>query len=197
MDWKDLGLRSGIEIHQQLDTTKLFCDCKSEIPIIESSGKVKRYLRASAGEQGEVDVASLYEMEKGKYFEYITYPNLSCLVELDEEPIHEINQEALKIVLQVAKVLKAKIVDEIQIMRKTVVDGSNTSGFQRTALVARNGSLDVDGKKIGIQTVCLEEDSCMISERKEGEDIYNLSRLGIPLVEIATDPDMTDPAEVQ
>lgn len=157
----------------------------------------KRVLRASAGETGQVDVASLAEMEKGKYFIYQEFPRTTCLVELDEEPIHDINSEALFIAIQAAKLFNAQIAEEIQVMRKTVVDGSNTSGFQRTALVARNGKIDLPSKAISIQTVCIEEEAAKIVERKPEYDVFDLSRLGIPLVEIATGPDITSPDEVR
>ncbi|MEK6968299.1 MAG: Glu-tRNA(Gln) amidotransferase subunit GatE, partial [Nanoarchaeota archaeon] len=196
MEWKELGLKCGLEIHQQLDTKKLFCSCSTQLP--EGHAKTfKRILRASAGEIGEIDVASLAEMEKGKFFIYQAFPKTTCLVELDEEPIHEINQEALKITVEVAKLINSTLVDEIQIMRKTVVDGSNTSGFQRTALIGTDGNITLGGKKITIQTVCIEEEAAKIVERTQEYDVYDLSRLGIPLVEIATGPDISSPAEAR
>jgi len=188
-------MRCGLEIHQQLDTKKLFCRCDSEIRDDKPDLTVKRRLRAVAGETEEIDIAARYEMEKEKYFVYQFYKDCNCLVELDEEPPHEMNMEALKIALQIAKALNCTIVDEIHVMRKTVVDGSNTSGFQRTALIARNGFLNIKGKKISIPTVCLEEEACKIVERRDDYDVYNLTRLGIPLVEIATGPDISTPEE--
>ena len=156
---------------------------------------MRRELRASAGETGKVDVAAAHEQKKSKYFLYQGYRSSTCLVELDEEPPHKLNMAALKAALQVAKLLNATPVAETRFMRKTVVDGSNTSGFQRTALVATNGSVEVNGKRINIPTVCLEEEACQVIERTKEYDIYNLSRLGIPLVEIATAPDITTPEE--
>ena len=195
LDYKSLGLKCGIEIHQQLEGRKLFCSCKTEIRKGNPDFTVKRRLRAAAGEAGEIDIAARHEEEKGKEFIYHGYDDINCLVELDEEPPPPMNQEAIKTTLQVAKLLNAKIVDEIQVMRKTVVDGSNTSGFQRTALVAKDGFVKVGGKRIGIPTICLEEEACQIIERKKEYDVYNLSRLGIPLVEIATAPDIETPEE--
>lgn len=198
MDWKSLGLKAGIEIHQQLDTQhKLFCSCPTVVRDDKADVVVRRQLRASAGETGEMDVAAAYEQLRGKHFVYNAYNDAVCDVELDEEPIHGLNTEAFGIVLQVALLLKAKPVDIVQMMRKTVVDGSNTSGFQRTALVAMNGKIAVDGRAVGISSVCVEEESAKIVERTSGCDVYNLSRLGIPLVEIATGPDMKTPEEVK
>ncbi len=197
LDLASMGLKCGLEIHQQLDTNKLFCECSSEQPTGHPSKTIMRRLRASAGESGEVDVASQSEMEKGKYFLYQTYPKCTCLVELDEEPIHEINDEALRLTVSVAKLFDCAIVDEMQVMRKTVVDGSNTSGFQRTALVGIGGKLNVGGKPIHIQTVCVEEEAAKIVERTAQYDVYDLSRLGIPLIEIATGPDITTVEQVR
>ncbi len=195
LDYKSLGLKCGLEIHQQLEGRKLFCGCPTTIKRDKPDFTVERRLHAVAGEEGAVDIAALHELEKGKYFVYYGYDDATCLVELDEEPPHEINQEALKTALQVVSLLNAKIVDEIRVMRKTVIDGSNTSGFQRSALVGVDGFVEVNGKKIGIPTICLEEEACQAIERTEKYDIYNLSRLGIPLIEIATAPDITSPEE--
>ncbi len=198
LDYKKLGLKAGLEIHQQLDTHKLFCNCPSVIREDEPDLRVKRVLFPSPGETGVIDKAALEERKKGKYFIYEVYNDTNCLVELDEEPPKEINKEALKIALIIAKFLKMNIFDEIHVMRKTVVDGSNTSGFQRTALLAVDGELELkNGKKIGIETLCIEEDSARkIKEEKEFV-VYRLDRLGIPLVEIATSPDLNTPEEVK
>ncbi len=195
VDISSLGLKCGLEIHQQLDTGKLFCRCPCIIHEGEPDFQVTRYLRASAGETGEVDAAAAAEQIKAKRFRYHGYHDTCCLVELDEEPPSPLNPAALDATLQVAKLVNAEILDEVHVMRKTVVDGSNTSGFQRTALVALGGKLLEE--PVRIQTICLEEDACKIIERKASEDVYNLSRLGIPLAEIATEPDITSPEQAQ
>jgi glutamyl-tRNA(Gln) amidotransferase subunit E len=197
MDPKKLGFRCGIEIHQQLEGRKLFCGCPTLIRNDAPHFEVRRKLRGAKGESEELDVAALYEQKKDKTFRYQGYDDTTCLVELDDEPPHALSQDALRTALQAASLLNCKIEDEIRVMRKTVVDGSNTSGFQRTALIARDGWADVGGKKVGIATVCLEEDSCMIASRKEDEATYNLSRLGVPLIEIATAPDIQDPQQLK
>jgi glutamyl-tRNA(Gln) amidotransferase subunit E len=193
-----LGLKSGIEIHEQLDTShKLFCSCPTKIRDDKPDVVINRNLRASAGETGELDVAAAYEQLRGKSFVYQAYNDTVCDVELDEEPIHNMDEGAIKISLQVALLLKAKPVDHVQVMRKTVVDGSNTSGFQRTALLATNGIVTIGGIDISISSVCSEEESAKIVNRSSDHDTYNLSRLGIPLVEIATGPDMKTPEQVR
>lgn len=197
MDYKKIGLKSGVEIHQQLDTSKLFCGCPSILRVEEPDVIIKRKLHAVAGESGEIDIAAKFEHVKEREFKYEAYSDSTCLVELDEEPPHLINKEALKIALQISLLLNTKPLEITQVMRKTVVDGSNTSGFQRTLLVARDGWLEIEGKKIGISSIGLEEDAARIIEQNEKEVIYRLDRLGIPLVEIATSPDISTPDEAK
>ena len=196
IDYEKLGFKSGLEIHQQLDTKKLFCNCPSILRQDEPDFIVKRKLHMVAGESGEVDVAAKHEAEKDKEFVYEGY-DTTCLVELDEMPPYEINKEALEIVLQIAIMLNARILPITQIMRKTVIDGSNTSGFQRTTLIAHDGWVITKTGRVGIQSICLEEDAARIIEKKDNYKIFRLDRLGIPLVEIATDPDMKDAEQVK
>jgi glutamyl-tRNA(Gln) amidotransferase subunit E len=202
LDYDKIGLKVGLEIHQQLDTNKLFCSCPSDIRDDSPDRTIKRVLRASAGETGDMDVAAKAEMEKQKYFVYEYYEDSNCLVELDEEPPNPINTDALDVVMQVTKMTNAHVVDEIHVMRKTVVDGSNTSGFQRTALVATDGKMDVglsDGRTlaVAVDTLCIEEDAARIMSKNPDFDIYRLDRLGIPLIEMATGPDMRSPQDVK
>lgn len=193
------GLKIGLEIHQQVAGKKLFCRCTAGIcdDTLQPTLVIKRFLRPVVGETGQLDVAVAHEKAKQKHFLYNTYAAYNCLVDTDEEPPQPINTEAFETAMVVAKLLHATIVDEIQVMRKTVIDGSNTTGFQRTALVAMNGYIEIDGRKVGIDTICLEEDSAKIVERTGTHDVYNLSRLGIPLIEIATDASIDDPTLAQ
>jgi len=158
LDYSKLGLKVGLEIHQQLNTShKLFCNCDTSLNETFHAS-LERYLRPSFSELGEVDIAALFEWQKGKKYVY-KLPKNSCLVECDEEPPHLINEEALGIVTAIALSLHSTLVDEVYVMRKIVIDGSNTSGFQRTAIIALGGYIEVDGNKIGIQTIALEEDA--------------------------------------
>ena len=193
LDHKGLGLKTGLEIHQQLDGKKLFCKCSVNIQDTKPDFEIQRNLRASQSELGKLDKASLYELKKGKYFVYQGYNNSNCLVELDESPPEELNKEALKIAVQVSLLLNAKVVDEIQFMRKIVLDGSNVSSFQRTALVGINGYIETSEGKIRIPTICLEEEAAKKIEDTNEYRKYNISRLGIALIEIATAPDIKTP----
>ncbi len=191
MDYKAIGLTAGIEIHQQLNTgEKLFCHCPTLLrDSAEHSGEFFRYLRVTESEMGEIDRAAQEEMKRDRKFQYYTY-DTTCLVENDEEPPAPLNEEALSVCLTIAKMFGMTPVRQVHIMRKLVIDGSNTSGFQRTALVALNGALPNGGE---IETICLEEEA---AQRVKG-DIFSLDRLGIPLVEITTSPCMHTPDEVQ
>ncbi|MFA5796488.1 MAG: Glu-tRNA(Gln) amidotransferase subunit GatE [Candidatus Woesearchaeota archaeon] len=200
-DYTALGLKVGLEIHQQLDTNKLFCNCPCEIRDDTPDKTIKRILRAAAGETGTVDIAASAEMEKQKHTIYEYYDDTTCLVELDESPPLDINKDALQVTLQLAAMMHCEVVDEIHVMRKIVVDGSNTSGFQRTALIARNGYIEFESEgelvKVGIETVCLEEDAARIIAKTAKYDTYRLDRLGIPLIEIATAPDIKTPQQTK
>ena len=185
---KDLGVKVGLEIHQQLATNKkLFCNCKP-IESDEYTIKFQRKLRASKSELGEFDPAALFESTKSKTIMYYANPESSCLVEQDEEPPHELDNDARKIALIISSILKSNIFSEIYPMRKTVIDGSNTTGFQRTMLISQGGFYEVGETKIGIQSICLEEDAAKILGDEGSVRKYGLERLGVPLVEIATDP---------
>src|SRR3990172_7270385 len=218
LNYEELGLKSGLEIHQQIDSSKLFCNCPSLLRQDEPDFNIKRKLHAVAGETGSVDEAATYEAGKEKEFLYEGY-STTCLVEIDEEPPHLINQEALKTALQIALLLNCKIIPITQIMRKTVLDGSNTSGFQRTVLIARDGYIETNYGRVGIDTICLEEDSArkvtssyayqkefdkeedsarIIDKQGQGKiAVYRLDRLGIPLVEIATSADIKTPGQAK
>jgi len=193
----DVGVKVGLEIHQQLATNKkLFCNC-TPIETEEYSIRFQRKLRAAKSELGEYDPAALFEKSKSKSIMYFANPESSCLVEQDEEPPHELDVDAKRISLIIASALKSKIFSEVYPMRKTVVDGSNTTGFQRTMLISQGGNFEVEGKKIGIQSICLEEDAAKILGDEGSVRKFGLERLGVPLVEIATEPFEANPQHIK
>jgi len=180
-------MKVGLEFHQRLDAQeKLFCNCSTDLKQESEYLTVKRKLHPVVSELGDIDEAARAEAIKNKTFDYLITKDNTCLVELDEEPPRKLNQEALEITLLIAKMLHTEIFPEVFFMRKTVVDGSNTAGFQRTALIGKNGYFEFKGKKIPINYVILEEEAAGIVKKTDKEDIYRLDRLGIPLVEIVT-----------
>jgi glutamyl-tRNA(Gln) amidotransferase subunit E len=193
----DVGVKVGLEIHQQLATNKkLFCNC-TPIETEEYSIKFQRKLRAAKSELGEYDPAALFEKSKSKSIMYFANPESSCLVEQDEEPPHELDVDAKRISLIIASALKSEIFSEVYPMRKTVVDGSNTTGFQRTMLISQGGYFEVEDEKIGIQSICLEEDAAKILGDEGSVRKFGLERLGVPLVEIATEPFEANPQHIK
>ena len=194
---KNAGVKVGLEIHQQLATNKkLFCNC-NPIESDEYSIKFQRKLRASKSELGEFDPAALFESTKSKTIMYYANNESSCLVEQDEEPPHELDEDARKIALIIASALKSNIFSEIYPMRKTVIDGSNTTGFQRTMLISQGGFFNTGETKIGIQSICLEEDAAKNLGDEGSVRKFGLERLGIPLVEIATEPFEVELTEIK
>lgn len=197
-DYEDLGLVAGLEIHQQLDTaTKLYCECPTERREPEEAARTfTRYLHPTRSELGEIDDAALEESRVDREFEYLAF-DTTCLVEEDDEPPHHIDEEALAVAMQIATMLDMSVVDQAHVMRKLVVDGSNTSGFQRTALLGRDGRIETSDGPVGIEDLLLEEESAgRIAETGAGVR-YGLDRLGIPLVEIGTRPDISSPEQAR
>ncbi len=197
-DYQTLGLMCGLECHQQLNTKKLFCKCPSAMREDEPDLFVRRRIRPMMSEMGEYDPAALEAFKRGQTFTYQAYSDTNCLVETDEEPPRTFNPHAFNTVLEIALMTGAKIMDSIYVMRKVIVDGSTTTSFQRTALVATNGRVEYEpGKTIGLDTIILEEDSARPVTRGETEVVYRLDRQGIPLIEISTAPDIRSPEDAR
>ncbi len=197
-DYEKLGLKVGLEIHQQLDTEKkLFCGCSCNLWDQKPDFKILRRLRPTQSELGEIDRAAFEEARRKLKFIYEAYNHKTCLVEADEEPPNPLNMEAIELSLIIACLLNMHVVDEFYTMRKQVIDGSNTGGFQRTGLVATDGFIDTDYGRVIIENLCLEEDAARRIGHKKGAVIFRLDRLGIPLVEITTSPSMKNPQQVK
>ncbi|MCL1970500.1 MAG: Glu-tRNA(Gln) amidotransferase subunit GatE [Candidatus Bathyarchaeota archaeon] len=200
IDYVKIGLKVGLEIHQQLNvSSKLFCNCQPELFKDEPETAFLRRLRPTQSELGQVDPAAFFEFQKGVKIIYEANSKCSCLVEMDEEPPHLLNFDALKVVLSASLMMNMQPVDEVHVMRKTVIDGSNTTGFQRTCIIALDGWIKVGEKVIPMQAASLEEDAARkICVEDEGKTIrYRVDRLGIPLIEVATAPVIYSPLEAQ
>jgi len=198
MDYAKLGLKVGLEVHQELATEhKLFCQCPPLLFRDEPEYTFIRRLRPSQSELGEIDPAALFEFLKGKTIVYEANRETSCLVEMDEEPPGPLNAEALDICLTFTLLTGGTPVDEVHVMRKIVVDGSNTTGFQRTCVTSLGGKLEVGDKTYSLQQVGLEEDAARKISDEGGVSRYRIDRLGIPLIEVTTDPVIYSPEEAE
>ena len=200
IDYAKAGLKVGLEIHQQLNTQeKLFCSCPPELFKEEPEITFLRRLRPTQSELGQVDPAAFFEFQKGIKVLYEANRATSCLVEMDEEPPHPLNIEAVEVVLTAALMMNMQPIDEVHVMRKTVIDGSNTTGFQRTCIIASDGWIKVREKVIPMQAASLEEDAARKTGTEDDGKIirYRIDRLGIPLIEVATAPVIYSPMEAQ
>lgn len=200
IDYAKVGLKVGLEIHQQLNVnSKLFCSCPPELFKEEPEITFLRRLRPTQSELGQIDPAAFFEFQKGVKILYEANHKSACLVEMDEEPPHPINLDAVEVVLTASLMMNMQPVDEVHVMRKTVIDGSNTTGFQRTCIIALDGWIKVGEKIIPMQASSLEEDAARkTGTQDEGKTIrYRIDRLGIPLIEVATAPVIYSPMEAQ
>jgi glutamyl-tRNA(Gln) amidotransferase subunit E len=193
LDYKKLNFKCGLELHVQLESPKLFCRCPTLIDNDKPDLIIKRKLRAVAGLAGEKDIAALFEEQRNRTFHYEYSNRYACLIDLDSEPPISINQKSLNTALEISLLLNAKIEPKIVVQRKIVVDGSNPGGFQRTTLIATDGKVKTSKGIVRIPTILLEEDAARKIEDKGSEVIYRLDRLGFPLIEVGTSPDIKDP----
>lgn len=197
-NYKDLGFKCGLEIHQQLDThTKLFCRCPTNLQgTREPDFTIKRSMRPVLGEMGQFDKAMITEYEKRMSVVYEGYNDVICTYEMDETPPFLCNNEARRLALEIALLLKANIIEEMHVCRKNYLDGSVPCGFQRTMILGTDGFVELkNGKKIGIDILSLEEESARKIKTENKINYFRLDRLGIPLIEITTKPDINHPDE--
>ncbi|MFW9924581.1 MAG: Glu-tRNA(Gln) amidotransferase subunit GatE [Candidatus Thorarchaeota archaeon] len=196
VDFKKMGFKAGIEVHHQIDTKrKLFCNCVPKLSYGEPDYRFERYFRPVLGEMGDFDEGMLIEYEKGYRVIYHAHEDSVCVYEQDEQPPFWPDQEAIYKGYELAQWLNCSaLVDEVVVSRKQYLDGSITTGFQRTMIVARDGWVPVNGKKITITNLTVEEDAArkFLTENNGRTVYYNLDRLGIPLVEVITDHEDCD-----
>jgi glutamyl-tRNA(Gln) amidotransferase subunit E len=197
--YERLGFKSGLEIHQQLKTEKkLFCRCPAGI--YQKDGKydaeVIRHMRPTLSELGEYDGTALMEFKTRKNIIYRIKNETACTYDIDDTPPFRLNEESLKIGLEIALLLKTNIVGELHITRKQYLDGSIPTGFQRTGILGIEGEIPLRHKKVRIIQISLEEDSCREVSDIGHQRTYTTDRLGMPLTETVTYPDMKTPDEV-
>ncbi len=193
-----LGFKSGLEIHQQLLTeSKLFCRCPAgKFQYADYDAEVIRHMRPTLSELGEYDGTALMEFKTRKEITYRIKYETACTYDIDDTPPFLLNRQALEIALQIALMLKMNIVGELHITRKQYLDGSIPTGFQRTGIVAIEGTIPLKNKKVRMIQLSIEEDSCREVSDIGHYRIYTTDRLGMPLIETVTYPDMLTPDEV-
>ncbi|MDP8267312.1 MAG: Glu-tRNA(Gln) amidotransferase subunit GatE [Candidatus Tenebribacter davisii] len=197
--YKELGFMSGLEVHQQLKTQeKLFCRCPAGLfnKFDDYDAELIRHMRPTLSEMGTYDGTALMEFRTRKNIIYRINNDTTCTYDVDDTPPFPINREALDYAIQIALILKLNIVGELHITRKQYLDGSIPTGFQRTAIIGIEGVIPLKKKKIRIIQLSIEEDSCREVSDIGHERTYQTDRLGIPLIETVTYPDMITPDEV-
>ncbi len=199
LDYEKLGLMCGLELHQQLNTNKLFCNCPSKLinDDLKPDKVIYRQLRAVSSETGDLDITAKEEQDKNKIFKYLFYNSCNCLVETDSQPPLNINKDALNIALVISFLTNSVVVNTSHVMRKQVINGSNVSGFQRTTMISTDGYLDFSFGRVRIDKILLEEDAARTIEKTDSVVTYSLDRLGIPLIELVAWHDMHTPEQVK
>jgi len=198
IDYHEVGLKVGLEVHQQLLTKhKMFCRCPAGVYTREHDGIILRHMRPTLSELGVFDGAALMEFKTKKQIIYLLHQSNTCTYEMDDTPPFLMNEEALDISIEQCLMLNMDVVDEVHVARKQYLDGSIPTGFQRTAIVGVNGSIPFKGRELGIIQVSVEEDSCREVSDKGHLIVWRTDRLGMPLVEIVTHPQLHTPKEVE
>ncbi len=199
-DYKRIGFKSGLEVHQQLKTSeKLFCHCPSGIyhDNEDYNAELIRHMRPTLSELGEYDGTALMEFKTKKEIIYRIHNQTACTYEVDDTPPFTINKEALDIALEISLLSKLNIVGEVHITRKQYLDGSIPTGFQRTAILGVEGEIQLKNKKVRLLQLSIEEDSCREISDVGHVRTFKTDRLGMPLIETVTYPDMVTPDELK
>jgi len=198
IDYSEVGLKVGLEVHQQLLTDKkMFCQCPAGLYTKRHDGSVLRHMRPTLSELGEYDGTALMEFKTRKNIVYLLHTSNVCTYEIDDTPPFLVNSQAIDIAIEQSLMLGCDIVDEVHIARKQYLDGSIPTGFQRTAIVGVNGRLPFHDRELGITQVSVEEDSCREVSDRGHLIVWRTDRLGMPLIETVTDPDLKTPDEVE
>jgi glutamyl-tRNA(Gln) amidotransferase subunit E len=198
IDYAEVGLKVGLEVHQQLDTQrKMFCNCPAGLYTTTHDGTVLRHMRPTLSELGEYDGTALMEFKTKKNIVYLLHKSNVCTYEMDDTPPFLVNPQAIDIAIEQCLMLGCDIVDEVHIARKQYLDGSIPTGFQRTAIVGVNGRIPFRGREISITQVSVEEDSCREVSDRGHLIVWRTDRLGMPLIETVTGPDLRTPEEVE
>ncbi len=112
-----------------------------------------------------------------------------------------INYEAVKKVIMAGLALNCKIAEDTFFERKNYFYPDLPKGYQITQYqkpLCEGGYLDIDGKKIRITRIHLEEDAGRL-QHLPGKDysLVDYNRAGMPLMELVTEPDFETGLEVK
>ena len=164
----------GLEIHCQLTKlhSKLFCSCKANYREFEPNHNICPICMGLPG----------------------SLPRL--------------NQKAVESATSIAMALSCNTPEKIAFFRKNYFYPDLPKNFQITQLnvygdmsIGGEGYVDVEGVKIKIRRIQLEEDPGRLIYEGESErtkiTLVDYNRAGTPLVEIVTDPDFENPRQVR
>ena len=203
-DYEALGFMCGLEVHQQLATrSKLFCRCPAGARTTRVDAEVLRHMRPTLSELGEYDGTALMEFKTRKNIVYLLERASVCTYEIDDTPPFPMDEEAIRIAVEVSRLCDLSLVSELHVMRKQYLDGSIPTGFQRTAMVGLGGAVPFDDSELGpgrslrIRQLSLEEDSCREVTDEGHQIVFRTDRLGVPLTETVTEPDLLTPTDVR
>ena len=203
-DYQVLGFMAGLEVHQQLWTrSKLFCRCPAGRRVTRVDAEVLRHMRPTLSELGEYDGTALMEFKTHKEIVYLLERGTVCTYEMDDTPPFEIDEEAVRIAIEMAELCNLNLVSELHVMRKQYLDGSIPTGFQRTAMVGLTGAIPFQipelnvSRELSIRQLSLEEDSCREVSDVGHRITFRTDRLGMPLTEMVTEPEMLTPQELR
>ncbi|TCW38861.1 Asp-tRNA(Asn)/Glu-tRNA(Gln) amidotransferase subunit GatB [Laceyella sacchari] len=159
----------GLEVHVELSTkTKIFCGCSTEFGAPPNSH---------------------------------TCP--VCLGHPGVLPV--LNKEAVNFAIKAAMALNCEIAEYSKFDRKNYFYPDSPKAYQISQYdqpIGQNGwiEIEVDGekKRIGITRLHLEEDAGKLNHLEEGEgSLVDFNRVGVPLIEIVSEPDLRSPAEAR
>jgi len=203
-EYDEIGFMCGLEVHQQLHTRrKLFCRCPAGIFSDRVDAEVLRHMRPTLSELGQYDGCALMEFKTEKQIIYRLTRACVCTYEMDDTPPFPIDEEAVRSSLEIASMFGMALVSELQVMRKQYLDGSIPTGFQRTGMIAVGGAIPFRESSQGPESVLrlrqltLEEDSCREVSDIGHKIIFRTDRLGMPLIETVTEPELMTPRDVE
>ncbi len=110
-----------------------------------------------------------------------------------------LNEAAVRSALGIARALHCTVNNRISFVRKVYFYPDLPKCYQITQTegsIGKEGYLEIDGRKVRVRRVQIEEDPAQIV-REGALTLLDFNRSGTPLVEIVTEPDITSEAELR